>query len=300
MGYKLDRLKTVCSYYTNNHVLGTYPMQVGIELTNNCNLRCVMCPHPRMTRQKGFMSEYLFKKIIDEIKGKSEFLYLYGMGESLLHPKFFEMAEYAVKNGLTTSLSTNLTLLNEERSRKLLESGIDFIVLALDGINKNTYEMIRVGGQFERNLANVKRFLRLKYELKAKCFVDIQFILINDNKDEAIHMSEIFTKEEQSVINMYRIKPVYNSPSITTEKIIHKHPCYFLWSTMTIIWDGCVVMCCMDYDAEVLLGDINDMSVKEIWNNQKIASLRRLHKKLDYEKMPICNKCSVPEKNYFL
>lgn len=296
---KLERLKSVYNYYVGNYILDTYPMQVGIELTNNCNLKCVMCPHSRMTRQKGFMPEDLFKKIIDEIKGKSEFLYLYGMGESLLHPKFFQMAEYAVKSGLTTSLSTNLTFLNEERSRKVLESGIDFVVLALDGINKNTYEMIRVGGQFEKNLANIKRFLQLKHELKAKCFVEIQFIMMNSNKNEAVCVSEIFTKEEQSVINSYRIKPVYDSPSITTQKIIHKHPCYFLWSTMTITWDGCVIMCCMDYDAEVLLGNINNMSVYEIWNDKKIVSLRRLHKKLNYETMPICDKCSVPEKKYF-
>ncbi len=99
MKHRFSKIKTVYSYYTNNHTVGAYPMQVGIELTNNCNLKCVMCPHPRMARQKGFIKKELFEKIIDEIKGKSEFVYLYGMGESLLHPEFFELVGGLVDSG---------------------------------------------------------------------------------------------------------------------------------------------------------------------------------------------------------
>ncbi|MFQ5786985.1 MAG: radical SAM/SPASM domain-containing protein [Thermodesulfobacteriota bacterium] len=299
MKQRFGKIKTVYSYYTNNHAVGAYPMQVGIELTNNCNLRCKMCPHPRMARQKGFITKGIFKKIIDEIKGKSEFVYLYGMGESLIHPEFFELADYVKNSGLKTSVSTNITLLTEEKSQKLLESGIDFIVLALDGVNKETYEKIRIGGKFEENLKRIKYFLQLKNKLKAKCHVDVQFILMNDNKEEAESTSKLFSKAERSSINSNRLKPVYVSPSINTENIVHKHPCFFLWSTMTITWDGRVSMCCMDYDVEVELGNVCESSVFEVWNNSKIATLRNLHKRLEYRKMPMCNKCFIPEKNYF-
>lgn len=299
MALKFDRLKTVYSYYTNKHVLETYPSHIGIELTNHCNLECIMCPQPRMTRSQGLMSEELFKKIIDEVKGKSEFIYLYGMGESLLHPGFFKLTDYAVKSGLTTSLSTNLTLLNEERSRKLLESGIDFIVLAFDGAGKDTYESIRLGGEFEKSLAQVKKFLQLKNEFKSKCVVDIQFILMDSNKHEAARMEDLFTKEERVAINTFRIKPTFIYPSADNGKIVHNHPCYFLWSTMTITWDGHVSICCMDYDSEVMLGDVRSMSVYEVWNSEKMAGLREKHKKLDYGAIPICDKCTVPEMDYF-
>lgn len=299
MGHRLDKIKTVYGYYANKHVLEAHPSHIGIELTNHCNLECIMCPQPRMTRDQGLMSEELFKKIIDEVKGKSEFIYLYGMGESLLHPGFFKLTDYAVKSGLATSLSTNLTLLNEERSRKLLESGIDFIVLAFDGGSKDTYEAIRLGGEFEKSLAQVKKFLQLKNEFNAKCVVDLQFILMDDNKHEVTRIKDLFTKEEQSAVNTFRIKPVFDSPSINTKKINHEHPCYFLWSTMTINWDGRVALCCMDYDSEVVVGDVRTMSVYEVWNGEKMANLREKHKKLDYSSMPICDKCPVPEMNYF-
>lgn len=299
MNKLFGRLKTVYGYYTNNHVLGAYPRVIGMELTNHCNLECVMCPQPRQTRDLGFMKNEFFRKIIDEVSGKSEFVYLYGMGESLLHPKFFEMANYAVNSGLSTALSTNLSFLNEERSLKLLKSGIEFITLALDGSTKETYESIRVKGEFEKNLEQAKSFLRMKTKLGAKCSVDVQFIEMDQNKSQTNLVSELFTKEEKSAINIFRVKPVFDSPSIVKDIIQHKHPCYFLWSTMDITWDGKVDMCCMDYDAKVVLGDLNQESVYELWNGEGMTDLRDRHKKLDYKSMPICDKCPVPEMNYF-
>ncbi len=296
--FRFDKIKTVYGYYANRHVLGTYPMQVAIELTNRCNLKCVMCPHDRMTRSQGNMSEELFKKIIDQLQGKSEFVYLYGMGESMLHPQFFSLADYAVQSGLTTSLSTNITLLNEEKSRKLLESGIDFIVLPLDGAGKDSYESVRVGGKFEKNVERIKTLLRIKRELNAKAYVDIQYIVL-DEANQMGHVEDLFTEEEKSVVNMFRKKPVLKSPSITTEEINHQHPCYFLWSTMDISWDGRVSLCCMDYDTEVVFGDLSKTSIWEVWNSEEMADYRRMHKNLEYSKMPICNKCLLPEKKYF-
>lgn len=299
MGRRLNKIDNYRRYLTNRHVLTPYPLQVGLEVTNHCNLKCVMCPHSRMTRPKGYMSKELFVKIIDEIKGKSEFVYLHGFGESLLHPQFFELARYAAGSGLTTLLSTNITLLDEDRSRKLLESGIDFVVLAMDGTNKDTYEKIRVGGKFDSNILQIKKFLQLKKEFGAKIFVELQFILMDANKDEASKVESLFTESERRQVNVFRIKPKYTPPSVSKEKIVHRHPCYFLWNTMTIAWNGEVPICCMDYDAEISLGNVNTSSVPEIWNGARMASLRSMHKKLEYEKLKICDNCSLPEKDYF-
>jgi Predicted Fe-S oxidoreductases len=147
------------------------------------------------------MKNEFFRKIIDEVSGKSEFVYLYGMGESLLHPKFFEMANYAVNSGLSTALSTNLSFLNEERSLKLLKSGIEFITLALDGSTKETYESIRVKGEFEKNLEQAKSFLRMKTKLGAKCSVDVQFIEMDQNKSQTQPLFQNYLqKKEKSAI----------------------------------------------------------------------------------------------------
>ena len=233
------------------------------------------------------MSMDLFKKIIDEISGHSEFVYLHGLGESLLHPKFFEMADYANKAGLKTHLSTNMSFLTDERSEKLVKSGIDFIVLSVDGATKETYESIRVGGDFEKNLNQAKRFLRLKRDMKADFHVVVQFIQMESNKSETGHVKELFSKEEREEVNIFRVKPVFDSPSFVHEEITHNHPCYFLWSTMDITQDGKVKMCCMDFDAEVVTGDLNHESVYEIWNNPAMADLREKHKNLDYKSLSL-------------
>jgi len=296
----LDRFKTVYGYYTNRHVLGAYPKLIGMELTNHCDLECIMCPQPEQTRDLGLMKFGLFKKIIDEIKGHSEFIYLHGLGESLLHPEFFEMAEYANKAGLKTHLSTNLSFLNEERSQKLATSGVDFIVLSLDGATKETYESIRVGGDFEKNLNQVKRLLKLKKEYNAKFLVDVQFIQMEKNHNEADQIKALFSEDELEVIDRFRVKPAFETTNNNvTNALHHRVPCYYLWSTMTILQDGKVSMCCMDYDGKVIVGDLTKEKVYEVWNNSAMASLRDKHKKLEYDSSPICEKCSVPDMGYF-
>jgi radical SAM protein with 4Fe4S-binding SPASM domain len=299
MSRLFNRMKTVYGYYTNKHVLGAYPNLIGMELTNHCNLECVMCPQPNQTRDLGLMDVEFFKSTVDEIKGKTEFMYMYGMGESLLHPKFFEMTEYASKAGIKTCLSTNLSFLTEERSYKLLDSGISFIALALDGASKDIYESIRVGGDFSKNLEQVKILLQLKNKLKAKSYIEIQFIQMEKNETQTNLVSTLFSKEERSAIDIFRVKPVYDYPHFSEEPIEHKNPCYFPWSTMTVTWDGKVSMCCFDYNADVLMGDLNQRSVYEVWNSKEMADFRDKQKKLDYSSMSICDSCSIPEKNYF-
>lgn len=296
---RLDKIKTVYSYYANKHVPGTYPSHIGMELTNHCDLKCVMCPQPNQTRDLGLMKFELFKKVVDEVRGRSEFMYLHGMGESLLHPKFFEMADYAHKAGLKTQLSTNMSFLNEERSEKLVKSDIDFIIMSMDGATKETYESIRIGGDFDRNLKQAKHFLQLKRRANTKSYVVVQFIQMDKNEDEAGDIKGLFSEEERNAVDMFRFKPVFDLPSFVTGVVSHSNPCYFLWSTMDITQDGLVKMCCMDFDAKVVFGNLNKQSVFEVWNSTGMADLRGKHKKLDYKSMPICDKCDLPEKNYF-
>jgi radical SAM protein with 4Fe4S-binding SPASM domain len=296
----LDRMKTVYSYYTNKHVLGTYPKLIGIELTNHCDLECIMCPQPDQTRNLGLMDMDLFKKIIDQVRGHSEFIYLHGLGESLLHPKFFEMAEYANKAGLKTHLSTNLTFLNEERNERLAKSDIDFIVLSLDGATKETYESIRIGGDFEKSINHIKHLLKLKKKYNSKFLIDIQFIQMEKNQHQAHQIKSLFSDDEREVIDRFRVKPAFSTTNKTVDNPLkHRVPCYYLWSTMTILQDGKVSMCCMDFDGEVILGDLTKEKVYDVWNNRAMVSLRDKHKKLEYDSSPICDKCSVPNMGYF-
>src|SRR3989344_2984344 len=119
-GNIINRAKLATNFSFNLSSENLFPQKASIELTNHCNLKCVMCPHPIMTRDKGIMDFNLFCRIIDQLKGKTEFVYLYGIGESLLIKNFFDYADYAVKSELSTCLSTNITVMNETIAEKLI------------------------------------------------------------------------------------------------------------------------------------------------------------------------------------
>ncbi len=102
------------------------------------------------------------KKIIDESAGQTELVYLYGTGESLLHKGVYDMTKYAASKGISTLLSTNGQLMDEEECRKLLTCDLEFLIIALDGGVKETYEKIRIKGDFDKLVANIKTLIRLK------------------------------------------------------------------------------------------------------------------------------------------
>ena len=123
------------------------PTRLWVEPTSVCNLRCVMCPNKDLSKdQKGFMDFALFRKIVDEVKDFAFDVHLLHRGESLLHPEFFEMVRYAHDAGLVTRFHTNGTLLDEDKARRLIASGLDQFAFSVDGFDAETYEKTRVNG----------------------------------------------------------------------------------------------------------------------------------------------------------
>jgi len=299
-GHFRNRVKLAASYSFKKPFLPLFPQEAAIEITNHCNLSCRMCPHNKMTRTKGIMDYGLFCRIIDELKESTEFIYLYGTGESLLVKNFFDYAAYAVKSGMTTCLSTNATLINESVAERLIDSGIDFVVLAVDGATGKTYNKIRIGADFDSTIKRCKTLLQAKLKKKAKTDITIQCILMEENSSESTRLESNFSGEEnRSAINQFRIKPLYESYAQGVDSVVHTCPCYFLWDFISITWDGKVQLCCMDYDASHVIGDAIKQSIKDIWNGTEIQKLRRLHLDLQHDSIPLCRKCTLPEKKYF-
>ncbi|MHA1543146.1 MAG: radical SAM protein, partial [Candidatus Hodarchaeales archaeon] len=173
--WAFNRRKTRLSYF---------PVRLWIESTNICNLNCPLCPNDSIVAEKkGFMDLDLFKRLVDEISNFAQDIYLHHRGEPLLHPDLFEMIKYTKQKGLQTKLHTNATQLNEEKSIKLLESGLDFISFSFDGYTKETYEKMRIGANFEQTLGNILLFLQLKKKFgKKKPYTVIQFLDIPDQE----------------------------------------------------------------------------------------------------------------------
>lgn len=160
------------------------PTHMKIELTNFCNLACPMCPHPQMQRAVGTMRPALFRKIIDEAAPYLEFAYLHHLGESLVVRRIGELIAYGRSRGVAMGLSTNATFLDADKSRALLENGLDFLVISLDAASAATYQQVRVGGDFATTLANTQQFFSLKRQIANHTTVVVQMIVMDSNRHE--------------------------------------------------------------------------------------------------------------------
>ncbi len=171
-----NRLGLLGSYLLKKpHVPGG-PLTLAIESTAKCNLFCPMCPRENIYFPPKDMDLALFRKIIDEARNFLEFAVPYGVGEPLLNPEIYEMLAYCRHLGVPTGISTNATLLTEEASRRLISSGLDYIIFAFDGATAATYEKYRKGGDFEKVRNNILCFLKVKQAMKSRIFCIVQMV----------------------------------------------------------------------------------------------------------------------------
>ena len=154
------------------------------------------------TRPKGYMEWDLYTSIIDEIAPFAEAVVLHSWGEPLLHKRIFDMIRYAKERGLWVETSTNATRLTEEVARKLLAAGLDRIYLSMDGLTKETYEKVRVKGNFEDVLGNIERFLDLKHELGSPIEADIQIVRLSETDAEVEEFVERWNSKHADLINI--------------------------------------------------------------------------------------------------
>ncbi len=252
-----------------------------------------------MSRKEGLMEFSLFKKIIDESKGKVEYVELYLFGEPLLHPQIVEMIDYCKDAGMCISLSTNATLLTKKRSHSLINSNIDFFTICLDAISRQTYEAIRAKANFMKVMDNVEYFLSIRLPTSPKHTI-VQLIKMRDNIDEVdkfidewsnrgiqIHLKNLITwRGDIDSINILE----QNHQTLAE---VHNEPCDRIWRHFTVFWDGTVVPCHFMYDKKYTIGNIQDKSLLELWNNSKFVDFRKQHILSERTGIPACEKCTV-------
>ena len=259
-------------------------------------MSCIMCPRKYMKRKVGFMDFNLYKKIIDQLQGYTHAIWLHHFGESLLHPKIDKFIEYAKKNKIKTQLSINPILLNKQNTQKILN--LDYLHISLDGTTEETYKKLR-----GKN-ADYKKAVKLIYEFlqnKNKPYTTLAIIRMKETENEL----ESFKKQwRNSGINNIEIKEfttwdgsikqIQKLASEFSEAYKKKlsYPCVRPWHRLTILWDGRVVPCCYDYDAKYVLGDLNNQSLKEIWNSEEILELRRQNIFNDFKNNKLCINCN--------
>src|SRR5262245_47875126 len=179
-----NRMKIAVSYFRHKAVLLGGPIEITLESTSRCNLSCPMCPRHSYTFDNENMDLDLYRRIVSDCRDYVEFIWPYGIGEPLMHPRIFDMIQITREAGIRTGLSTNATLIDSERADRLLDSGLDYLIIAFDGASKETYEKYRAGATFEKTIENILAFLEKKSARGSRIHIVLQMVVLKDNVAE--------------------------------------------------------------------------------------------------------------------
>ncbi len=309
--------KLVTSYYVSiwlkRPVQWGLPDSVSIEPTTSCNLRCPECPSGlrSFTRPTGMMDLALFQKIIDQMHHHLMYLTLYFQGEPYLHPHFFDLVKIASAN-VYVATSTNAHYLNPSNAFKTVESGLDKLIISIDGTSQDTYESYRIGGELNKVLEGTKNIVQAKKDLKSKSpKIIFQFLVVAHNEHQIEEAKQLAKEYEVDDIvfktaqiydykngsNLIPQQDKYSRYKLNTQtseyQIKNKLPnqCWRMWHSCVLTWDGTIVPCCFDKDAKHALGSIQDKDFKTIWFSEAYRTFRM--KLLKGRKhIDICQNCS--------
>jgi len=277
-----------------------FPVHVDLEINSNCNYRCIFCPHGTgdIRNDMPIMSMETAKKILDELtENKVYSIKLNWRGEPAFHPNLVEITAYAKKVGIKeVQINSNGFLFNEQKIKDLIQVGIDRVIFSIDATTSELYSQIRVGGDFNRVVNNIKTFDRIRKELKQdKLFIRVQMVRTELNK----HQVSDFRKMWQGIADDIRISDVTNrgqgdSLQVGDQVSIGRTCCPQPWQRMIISCEGKVMMCCSDWFGDYVIGDINNNSLKEIWQGQRLKIVRKWLKQGKFDFNP-CKDCWVKE-----
>lgn len=277
---------------TKNLKLVEIPEIFQLELTNACNLDCIICPHSLMKRKIGFIQFDLVKKIVKRDAVNTKIIGLHLLGESLLHPQVCEIINYFKKNGIESELATNATVLSRGLSERLIKSGLKTIWFSFDGGTKRGYELIRKKSDFSKTVNNIKEFLSLNQKYNNKVYTIIQMVDYQKSKKEKQMFFKLWGKSGSSEI---KIKFLDSWAGTLFSDLIcypdgKREPCEEPWERVSILYNGDVVPCCRDWDGKYIYGNLNEKSLLEIWNGHKVIKLRNEMLNNNYISEP-CKSC---------
>jgi MoaA/NifB/PqqE/SkfB family radical SAM enzyme len=290
-----NRISIAASYFRRQTVLSGGPIEITIESTAKCNLYCPMCPRHVYAFDSESMDFELYRRIVADCKDYVEFIWPYGIGEPMLHPAIFEMIRVTREAGIRTGLSTNATLLEGRRQDQLLDSGLDYLILAFDGATKETYEKYRFGAVFEKTRENILEFLEKKRARRSRIHAVLQMVLLKENAKEIEAYRRLWSLPGVDEIRFKRDEIRLEGSRIPGAGLTgqRNNPCYLLWrGPLYVRYDGMAFPCCYLYE-EPPVGDLKTQTVMEVWNSPAMVKLREAHLTGDLREYPRCRTCQA-------
>ena len=289
------------------------PVSLAIEPNNTCNLKCPECPAGQrsFSRPVGKIDLMTFKDYLDQVGRHLNYLTLYFQGEPYLHSDIFEIISYAREKRIYTSISTNAHYLDRDNIARTLSSGLNRLIVSLDGADSGAYTSYRIGGDFEKVIKGIFDLTRMKKDIgSSRPYVIVQCLQLKSNErqmDEIRDLGKILMADkidfkttqfynyehgnermpEDEAFSRYR-KDSEGKYSIKSELPRH---CWRMWSSAVITWDGRIVPCCFDKDAEHQLGSLKENDFRTIWKGKPYTAFRQAVLS-GREKIDICRNCN--------
>jgi radical SAM protein with 4Fe4S-binding SPASM domain len=239
------------------------------------------------------------------------YLIFYFQGEPYINPKFLDMVRYASNKGIYTITSTNGHFLNDENAKKTIESGLDRMIISVDGTTQEVYQNYRKEGNLEAVLQGARNVVKWKKALKSNTpHIIFQFLVVKPNEHQ---IPEIYRLAKEIGVDEVKLKTAqvydyehgneliptidkysrYQKQSDGRYKVKNQllNHCWKLWHACVITWDGLVVPCCFDKDAIHRLGDLKNVKFREIWQGEDYKNFRQLLLK-GRDQIDICTNCT--------
>jgi len=294
-----DKIKKYRSKWRENpikHIIEKFPIHLDVESTSICNLKCKFCAGTYEKYSYGFIPLELYKRIVDE--GSDKGLYsikLNFRGEPLLHPQIDTLVAYAKKKGIIdVFFNTNATLLTGDICKKLIDSGLDRLIISFEGVSKSTYETTRVGASFEKVVDNVRRFYGLREKLNSiRPLIRLQTVDIKQAKDYLQSYKIFWEKYADEITCIDQRDEICDYSQMRSDT----WECPYPWRRLCITWDGNVLTCPFVTKSENKyirqeLGTLKEESIEHIWLGQAMQNIRENHLNKTSYKIEPCKYCS--------
>ncbi len=299
-------------FFKRSVLLGS-PFSLSIEPTTACNLACPECPSglKQFSRPTGKLDLELHRQMLAQVKKSVFYINYYFQGEPFLHPQFLDLIREAKLAKMYTATSTNAHFIDKAKAIEIIDSGLDRLIISVDGITQATYEQYRVNGSLSKVLEASAFLVQAKKERRsATPFLIFQFLAVKPNEAE---IPAVFTLAKEIGIDEVRIKTAqlydfkngnslmpeqeeyarYAKQSDGTYKLKGRqgNHCWRMWSGSVLTWDGKVVPCCFDKDASHVLGNMKEHSFDQIWKSKAYKQFRFSILK-NRQEIDICKNCS--------
>jgi radical SAM protein with 4Fe4S-binding SPASM domain len=290
------------------------PRFLEIEPINICNLHCPGCTAGRgdMERRQGAMTLPEFQRVVDQLSDHAGLLILYERGEPFLNKELCPMIEYATKKGMRVVVSTNGHFLEApEAAERVVRSGLDHLMISLDGTSQESYGSYRRGGDLQKVVSGVRAVLKARDRAGLEFpRVDLRFIPMRRNENEIPLVKKLAAELGVDMLSFKTYNPA-QGPEGTVEEFLplnekyrrfsygpdglptrnERNDCTKPWNTLSVRWDLSVVPCNCDYQDDFVLGDLKKQSVEDVWHGAGYARFRKSFLD-DWTAHPLCSGCT--------